>query len=162
MKYTYNPNLALAGGKDQLRFELGDTQVSGGAETCSLGDEEYVTLIRDFGGELIVLEQEGETCVSLGKVSPSKRRHFPVYRVDKSLWLQVKIKAVEAILFQFSHQVNTSIDSLSYDFGDRAAHWLSIKNILEKELERYTGGSAISSGTWGLGSFGVGIHDNVR
>lgn len=158
MNYTYNPNLVLAGGKDQLRFELGDTKVEGGSETCVLGDEEYVALLVGFGAERVSLE--GTECYSLGTFSPSKERCFPVYRVDRTLWLRVKLQAVEAILYSFSHQINSSIDTLTYDFGDRATHWLSMKTILEKELERYTGSGAVSSGTCGSGCFGIGLHDN--
>ena len=41
MTYSYDPTQIRAGGKDQMRFELGDTQVEGGADTCALADEEY-------------------------------------------------------------------------------------------------------------------------
>lgn len=158
MKFTYNPNLVLAGGKDQLRFELGDTKVEGGSETCVLGDEEYIALLVGFGAERVAWEET--EWYSLGSLSPSKARCFPLYRVEKSLWLRVKLQAVEAILYSFSHQINSSIDTLSYEFGNRATHWISMKTMLEKELERYTGGAAISSGTCGSGHFAVGIHDN--
>ena len=43
--YTYDPTKITQGGKDQMRFELGDTMVEGGADTCALCDEEYTALI---------------------------------------------------------------------------------------------------------------------
>lgn len=43
--YTYDPTKIKAGGKDQMRFELGDTMVEGGADTCALCDEEYQAII---------------------------------------------------------------------------------------------------------------------
>jgi len=41
MAYTYDPAKIKENGKDRMRFELGDTMVEGGAETCALTDEEY-------------------------------------------------------------------------------------------------------------------------
>ena len=45
MVYSYDPAKIKARGKDQMRFELGDTLVDGGAETCALSDEEYEGLL---------------------------------------------------------------------------------------------------------------------
>lgn len=41
MTYSYDPTKIKARGKDQMRFELGDTLTDGGADTCALADEEY-------------------------------------------------------------------------------------------------------------------------
>ena len=41
MTYTYDPLKIKDRGKDQMRFEIGDTLVDGGADTCALSDEEY-------------------------------------------------------------------------------------------------------------------------
>lgn len=41
MTYTYDPLKIKERGKDQMRFEIGDTLVDGGADTCVLADEEY-------------------------------------------------------------------------------------------------------------------------
>lgn len=41
MTYTYDPLKIKERGKDQMRFEVGDTLVDGGADTCALSDEEY-------------------------------------------------------------------------------------------------------------------------
>lgn len=45
MTYSYDPTKIKARGKDQMRFELGDTQTEGGADTCALADEEYETML---------------------------------------------------------------------------------------------------------------------
>lgn len=45
MTYTYDPTQIRARGKDQMRFELGDTQVEGGSDTCALADEEYEAVL---------------------------------------------------------------------------------------------------------------------
>ena len=38
--YNYAPSKITEGGKDRMRFELGDVMVEGGAETTALTDEE--------------------------------------------------------------------------------------------------------------------------
>jgi hypothetical protein len=46
--YTYDPARITENGKDRMRFELGDTMVEGGAETCALTDEEYNAIIMHY------------------------------------------------------------------------------------------------------------------
>lgn len=48
MTYSYNPAELGDRGKDQMRFELGDTLVDGGAETCALADEEYAGFLKEL------------------------------------------------------------------------------------------------------------------
>lgn len=48
MTYSYDPSQIRARGKDQMRFELGDTQVEGGADTCVLADEEYEAVLAEL------------------------------------------------------------------------------------------------------------------
>ena len=48
MTYSYDPAQIRARGKDQMRFELGDTQTEGGADTCALADEEYEAVLADL------------------------------------------------------------------------------------------------------------------
>lgn len=43
--YSYTPSGIDKDGKDRMRFELGDTQIDGGSDTCALCDEEYEALI---------------------------------------------------------------------------------------------------------------------
>jgi hypothetical protein len=45
MTYSYDPTRIRERGKDQMRFELGDTLVDGGADTCALSDEEYTAML---------------------------------------------------------------------------------------------------------------------
>ena len=47
MTYSYSPTKIRARGKDQMRFELGDTAIDGGADTCALADEEYEAILDD-------------------------------------------------------------------------------------------------------------------
>ena len=48
MTYSYDPTQIRARGKDQMRFELGDTQTDGGADTCALADEEYEAVLAEL------------------------------------------------------------------------------------------------------------------
>lgn len=43
--FTYDPSKIKERGKDQMRFEIGDTQTEGGKDTCALCDEEYDAII---------------------------------------------------------------------------------------------------------------------
>lgn len=49
MNYTYDPRKITEGGLDQMRFELGDTDVSTGALTSPLCDEEYLAILGKYG-----------------------------------------------------------------------------------------------------------------
>ena len=49
--YTYDPAKILEGGKDRMRFELGDTMVEGGEDTCALSDEEYDAALSQHPGK---------------------------------------------------------------------------------------------------------------
>jgi hypothetical protein len=120
MTYTYDPTQIRARGKDQMRFELGDTQVDGGAATCALSDEEYTAMLED---------------VDQGHVNTRQSNHA---------WLLTKLEIVEAILLKLSYQVNTRIDVLSYGLGDRAQHWKDLYEMLKAELLGATGAPRIS------------------
>lgn len=45
--FSYDPSLITDGKVNQMRFELGDTSVEGGEETCALCDEEYQAIINE-------------------------------------------------------------------------------------------------------------------
>lgn len=45
--FSYDPSLITDGKVNQMRFELGDTAVEGGEETCALCDEEYQAIINE-------------------------------------------------------------------------------------------------------------------
>lgn len=104
MTYTYDPTKIRERGKDQMRFELGDTFVEHGADTCMLADEEYETI--------------------LGDLKPGGKA-----------WILAKLSAVEAILFKLSYQVDTKIDVLSYDLGERADRFRKLYDDLKKQAE---------------------------
>ena len=103
MTYSYDPTKIKDRGKDQMRFELGDTETEGGKDTCALSDEEYTAYLEDL--------KEG-----------------------KKAWLFAKLAVLEAICVKMQYMVNTKIDVLSYDFGERADRWLKMRDALKKEI----------------------------
>ncbi len=103
MTYSYDPTKIRAKGKDRMRFELGDTQTDGGANTCALSDEEYEAMLSDL-------------------------------KDGKKAWLFAKLAVLEAILIKMQYQVNTKIDVLQYDFGERAQRWQKMYDDLNKQV----------------------------
>ncbi len=133
MNYSYNPALIGAGGRDQMRFELGDTLTHGGAETCALSDEEYDTILG-------------------GLKAPEN--------MSRKSWMSAKLYALEAILFKLSYQPDMSIDVLSYSFGGRADIWRDLYESTRKQIEVSQGG--LPSAVTGNGYFYTGMDGNPR
>lgn len=48
--YSYDPTKAGLRGKDQMRFELGDTVVEGEGQAAALSDEEYEAVLAAYPG----------------------------------------------------------------------------------------------------------------
>lgn len=57
LTYTYDASKIAEHGLDQMRFELGDTMVDGGVETCALSDQEYKAVIISIHA----LREEGDS-----------------------------------------------------------------------------------------------------
>lgn len=49
--YSYDPTKITDSGMDQMRFELGDTEVEAGSLTSPLCDEEYNAIIKKYGSK---------------------------------------------------------------------------------------------------------------
>lgn len=47
-------------------------------------------------------------------------------------WRKAKLQCLEAILMRFSHQVDFSVEGLSYSFSQRVEHWKQLKDELKK------------------------------
>ncbi len=75
MTYSYDPKKIKARGKDQMRFELGDTQTEGGADTCALSDEEYEAMLAGI--------KEGKKAWMFAKLAVLEAILFKIqYQVD--------------------------------------------------------------------------------
>lgn len=136
MTYSYDPKKIRLGGKDQMRFELGDTAVHEGAEWSALSDEEYFAFL---GTE---------------KKNEKSPRNW-----SKQKWLSMKIALVEGILHRLSFQVDTKIDSLSYEFSPRIGQWQLIYEGLKKEESLSLGLPVVSGSGKKKDYFWSGIHD---
>ena len=78
MTYSYDPTQIRARGKDQMRFELGDTQTEGGADTCALADEEYEAVLAEL--------KEGKKAWMYAKLSVLEAILFKMnYQVDTKI-----------------------------------------------------------------------------
>ena len=108
MTYSYDPTKIRERGKDQMRFELGDTLTDDGspagrgAESCVLADEEYEAFVQNM-------------------------------KPGKKAWLFAKLSILEAVLLKLSYMVDTKIDVLTYGFGDRAEQWLKLYDRLRAQ-----------------------------
>ena len=48
-------------------------------------------------------------------------------------WKKAKVACLKAILMRFAHQVNVSIDGLSYSFAERVKFWKTLYNEAKRE-----------------------------
>ena len=49
MTYTYDPTQIIIPGKDKMRFELGDVNVSGEGQNAAICDEEIIAMLTLYG-----------------------------------------------------------------------------------------------------------------
>ena len=104
--YTYDPTKIAEGGKDQMRFELGDTMVEGGADTCALNDAEYTAIIEATPRwkkaklrciESILFRFSYEVDTRVGALSLSLSQRLEAWRkLRDELKAEVEISAPEA------------------------------------------------------------------
>lgn len=96
--YTYNPALITAGGKDQMRFELGDTVVDMDGISSPLCDQEYEAILGAYSKwkvakfkclEAIMMKLAYEVDTSVGGLSYSLSQRFDrwkeMYEQEKKL-----------------------------------------------------------------------------
>ena len=94
--YSYDPTKITEGGKDQMRFELGDTVVDMNGATSPLCDEEYNAIIEKYGKSwkrayyeclnAICMKMSYEVDTSVGGLSYSLSPRF-------ERWKQMRDKA---------------------------------------------------------------------
>ena len=53
---------------------------------------------------------------------------------ENKRWKRAKIKCLEAILMKYAHQVNVSVDGLSYSFASRVEFWKKLLAETKKEV----------------------------
>lgn len=105
LTYTYMPEKIAEYGKDQMRFELGDVMVEGGAETTALSDQEIEAILSCYTSHI------------------------------QKKWKHAKLKLLESICRRFSYEVTEKIGPLSQNLGERAILWRKDYEELKKELK---------------------------
>lgn len=112
----------------------------------------------------------GDTLVEMGEQSSAlcdEEYEQMLLGVTAETWEAVKLEILSAILHKLSFQVDTKVDTLSYDFSARLAVWERMYLQLKKEIEEEIAENARCHGTPSM-SFGGkchffdGIHDNRR
>lgn len=75
----------------------------------------------------------GDTTFAPGELTAAlcDEEYLAILTANKS-FKKAKVKCLQAILMRFAHQVNVSIDGLSYSFAERVNFW----NELYKEAKR--------------------------
>lgn len=102
--YTYDPTLITQDGIDRMRFELADTEVDGGKQTCALCDEEYNAIITQ------------------------------VLQDQRKGWTRAKLKCLNAIMMRFSVEVDFSAGGGNVSLAQRYERWKALHDTLEKSM----------------------------
>ena len=106
--FSYDPTKITDGGKDQMRFELGDTVVDLAGISAALCDEEYTAILGKYGDN----------------------------------WRMARFQCLKAIVMKLSHEVDTTVDRLSYNLDQRYKHW---KKLLDEEKAAISAADAFAS-----------------
>lgn len=80
-------------------------------------------------------------------------------------WKKAKLRCLDAILMKFAHQVNVSVDGLSYSFSQRVDFWKELKSELKKEASTAVPKAdprALNGRTGGPPYFYEDMHSNGR
>lgn len=84
---------------------------------------------------------------------------------DSKSWNRAKLRCLDAILMKFAHQVNFSVDGVSYSFAQRVDFWKKLKDDLKKETKvtvPTVNPSALNGRLGGSPYFHEDLHTNRR
>lgn len=75
----------------------------------------------------------GDTTMAPGELTAalSDEEYRAIIGSSKS-WKKAKLKCLEAILMRFAHQVDFSMDGLSYSFSQRVEFWKTLRDEMRK------------------------------
>lgn len=76
----------------------------------------------------------GDTTFSPGELTAalSDEEYRHIIRSAKS-WKKAKMRCLDAILMRFAHQVDFSMDGISYSFSQRVDFWKQLRDEMKKE-----------------------------
>ena len=137
--YTYDPSQVMDGGLNQMRFELGDTELE--PHFCTAGDKpdphsEYAAAVMSDQSYIAIIE-------------------------NSASWKEAKIRCLRHLLMLFMYQVDYSIDGLSEKLSDR---YNKLKKMLDGLLRGDDLPKAGGLNKWGKGPhiFHYGMFENPR
>lgn len=79
----------------------------------------------------------GDTTFAPGELTAALcDEEYSAMIAEYSSWKKAKLKCLEAILMRFAHQVNVSVDGLSYSFADRVQFWKSLYDEEKKTASK--------------------------
>ena len=76
----------------------------------------------------------GDTTLAPGELTAAlcDEEYEAIISQHKS-WKRAKVKCLEVILMRFAHQVNVSIDGVSYSFASRVEFWKKLLDAAKRE-----------------------------
>lgn len=89
--------------------------------------------LEEFGVDRMRMEL-GDTTFAPAELTAAlcDEEYAVIIKSNKS-WKRAKVKCLEAILMRFAHQVNMSVDGLSYSFSERVQFWKELHKEAKRE-----------------------------
>ncbi len=118
MTYTYCAENIIENSVDKMRFELGDTLVEGGADTCLLCDEEYTAMLAQS-------KTWQKAKISCLKAIIMKLSYEVDYKVDNmSLSLSKRYENLKKMLKELEQQqTGALIGAMTYNETEKAPYF---------------------------------------
>ena len=119
----------------------------------------------EYGVDRMRLEL-GDTTFAPGELTAAlcNEEYDSIIKNNKT-WRMAKLRCLEAILMRFSHQVDFSVDGVSYSFSQRVEHWKQMRNEMRKTASKAvpTADPAALGGRMGSDPyFYADMHENPR
>lgn len=108
----------------------------------------------------------GDTTFNPGELTAalSDEEYRAILKTTKS-WKKAKLRCLEAILMRFAHQVDFSMDGVSYSFSQRVEFWKNLRDEMRKTASVGVPTAdplALNGGLGGEPYFYNDMHSNPR
>lgn len=108
----------------------------------------------------------GDTTLAPGELTAalSDEEYRAIIKSTKN-WKKAKLKCLEAILMRFAHQVDFSMDGISYSFSQRVEFWKQLRDEMRKQASKAVPTAdplALNGGLGGEPYFYNDMHSNHR
>lgn len=92
------------------------------------------SLVAEKGKDRMRLEL-GDTTFAPGELTAALTDEEYISLINSNpSWKKAKLACLRAILMRFAHQVNTTIDGVSYSFADRVKFWKELYDDEKKKI----------------------------